>query len=290
MRTVIFSLALCLGILRAPAALADPVPPCADCAKQGWPVPLAPGPVRLALPSPDGSRLAVLGGPGVEERDHTVLVVERDCAGGLTQMAVLANDARYPVEPKELPARYVRLQWSPDGNWLYAAGGVYQMGKDKEGNLTAKRTRALPLPFLDFRFGPGDRGVAIEVPEARVRRARADGEELFTVTLNYVFVNRVRDLTQTINPPDLQMGYWVPKIWEGPPAVSWDAEGAAVLSYPFQKTFERFLPGKVREPVDAPPAFRSVLEGTKFETAGECSTRWELVSDNKADRIKLKVE
>jgi hypothetical protein len=280
-----------LGVLLlTPPARPEPVDPCADCAKKGWPVDLLPGTVRLALPSPDGSRLAILGGPGSQSRKHAVVVVARDCAAGIVQKITLTADAPFPEEPKELPVPYVRLQWSPDGEWLYALDGVYRITRDPQGNLAAKRTRTLPHPFLDFRFGPGDRVVAIEVPEARKRKARADGEELFTVTLNYVFVNRVRDLTQAITPPDRQMGFWVPRIWEGPPAVDWDTDGAAILAYPFEDFVERFLPGKVRGPAEVRPAPRVRLEGRRFETHGDCRTTWELAPDKTSDRIKVRIE
>ena len=144
---------------------------------------LAPGPLRLALPSPDGSRLAVIGGPGEEGREHTVFVVDGSCGGDSLRAVTLSRSAPYPKRPEEVPIDYLRLQWSPDGTLLYALGSVYQLREDG-GVLVARALRTVPKPVLDFRFGPADRAAGIGVREAR-RREDPQGQEAFCVIMEY---------------------------------------------------------------------------------------------------------
>jgi|GEM_PF-3861333 len=276
----------------SPTEVAEGVPPCDTCPEDGWPLRLAQGPFRTALLSPDGSLLAVYGGPGEAAREHTVVVLERRCPdGALVSRVVLSRSAPFVPEDPRVPAPLVRLAWSKDGRWLFAAGGVYRLGRDGEGRLTARRTRSVPGKFLDFRFGPGGKAVAVEMVDARRRQIRTGGQKGYAAHLAYMMVLPTRDTNLAIEPRDPRGAFWAVEEQGGPPAVQWEADGSILLRYPYLDTVERFLPGRRRDQVnDVRPEPRPKAGSGPFTVEGDCTTTWRLVSDDKAVRVFVSVE
>ncbi len=250
---------------------------------------LAPGPLRLALPSPDGSRLAVIGGPGRPDADHTVLVLERPCDRDTVRTVTVSTGARIPATPDEVPLDYLLLQWSPDGTKLFAAGSVYEL-RDEDGALLSKRLRAVPKPVFDFRFGPGKEAAGVAAVEARRRKVQAD-REAFVVTLEYAVYPLDRSLVLPIPPREKLGGFWVPEDWDQFPAVEWEADGGLLLFYPYRKITERYMRGKARDEVaDRRPSPRAEPGTGPFRFEEPCRIEWKLVSDKKSDRVKVKTK
>jgi hypothetical protein len=233
-------------------------------------------------------RLAVIGGPGEPGREHTVRVLERDCRGNLTQDVLVSGSAPFAEPPREMPAEFVRLAWSADGNWLYAPDGIYRFSPDEDGALRAERTRSLAERFLDFRFGgSANRAAAVRFVEARKRRTRSDGQENFTITVEYLFVHHTRELNLPIKPREEYGVYWIPDNWDGPPAVEVEPDGAMLIFYPMNAISERYRPPQAREAVDRMPAARAEAGSGPFETGGECPAVWWLETGKKGDRVKV---
>lgn len=247
---------------------------------------LAPGPLRLALPSPDGSRLAVIGGPGEEGREHTVFVVDASCGGDSLRSVTLSRSAPYPKRPEEVPIDYLRMQWSPDGTLLYALGSVYQLREDG-GVLVARALRTVPKPMLDFRFGPADRAAGIGVSEARRRKIR-EGEEAFCVIMEYAIYPFEGGLVVPIAPREKSGIAWVPDEYPDAPALEWERDGKLLIFYPYHYITERFEAGKERSEVkDLRPAPRAEPGMGPFKFSKPCSRTWKLVSDGRSDRVIL---
>ncbi len=247
---------------------------------------LAPGPLRLALPSPNGSRLAVIGGSGEEGREHTVLVVNGSCGGDSLRVVTLSRSAPYPRRPEDVPVDYLRLQWSPDGTRLYALGSVYEL-REEGGAPVARALRTVPKPVLDFRFGPGDRAAGIGVREARRREIRK-GEEAFCVIMEYAMYPLDGDLVAPIAPREKSGIAWVPGEYPDPPALEWEPDGKLLIFYPYHYITERFEAGKERSEVkDLRPTPRAEPGMGPFEFSRPCSRTWTLVSDGRSDRVIL---
>ncbi len=247
---------------------------------------LAPGPLRLALPSPDGSRLAVIGGPGEEGREHTVLVVDGSCRGDSLRVVTLSRSASYLNRPEEMPVDYLRLQWSPDGTHLYALGSVYRLREDG-GALVARALRTVPKPVLDFRFGPADRAAGIGVSEARRREVRK-GEQGFIVIMEYAIYALDGDLVIPIPPREKYGVAWLPKEYPDAPALEWEPDGKLLLFYPYHYITERFEAGKERDEIkDRRPTPRAEPGMGPFAFSKPCARTWTLVSDGRSDRVIL---
>ena len=263
-----------------------PLSPCEACAKDGWPVALSPGPIRIALPSPDGSMLAVLGGPGVPGRDHTVLVVGAACDSQPGWVLELSNGARWIEITEEIPVPLVRLAWSEDSKYLFAAGDVYQLTPTEFG-ISGKRLRSFDNPMLDFRFRQG-RAAMVEFLSGDIRQTRADGQENYTAHINYQLARLTREVNIPVSPREERAGLWTPNEMEGVPAVGWEDDGALLMYTPFESVTERFIPRKVREKVDIRIPARPMAGEGPFEAAEGCSGYWDLNISNKSDRVVWK--
>jgi hypothetical protein len=247
---------------------------------------LAPGPLRLALPSPDGTRLAVIGGSGEEGREHTVFVVDGPCGADSVRVVTLSRSASYPNRPDGLPVDYLRLQWSPDGTHLYAMGSVYRL-LEEGGALVARALRTVPKPVLDFRFGPADRAAGIGVREARRREVRK-GQEAFCVIMDYAIYPFGGDLVIPITPREKYGALWLPAENPDAPALEWEPDGKLLIFYPYHYITERFEAGKERSEVkDRRPAPRAEPGMGPFAFSKPCSRTWKLVSDGRSDRVIL---
>ncbi len=246
---------------------------------------LAPGTVRLALPSPDGTRLAVLGGSGDPAREHVVEVLEVDCKADTVRSVMVSRSARYLAAPDSIPAPYLQLQWSPDGSRLFAAGAVYAISSAGD-SLRSRLVRRVPKPVFDFRFGPGDRAAGVMVDGARTVEVTR-GRRALVISLAYALFPLDRPLVMPIAPREHYGGDWVPADWEGPPAVSFDPDGALLIFYPYHRVTERYLPGKARDAVagrrPAPPA----EAGTgPFRIKGSCVKSWTPEFSGTGDRVR----
>ena len=271
------------------AVLAGVLAPVADAgaAEEEILVRLAPGPLRLALPSPDGSRLAVIGGPGRPDADHTVVVVERTCDGDSVRVATLSRGARIEVAPEDVPLDYLLLQWSPDGQRLFAAGVVYEL-IEKNGELAGKVLRRVPRPVFDFRFGTGTKAAGVAAVEARTRPVQT-GREAFVVTLEYALYPLDKSLVNVIPPREKVGGFWVPEDWDQFPAVQWEEDGGLLLFYPYRMVTERYVQGKARDEIkDRRPAPRAEPGEGPFKFKDPCRIEWKLISDQKSSRVRIK--
>jgi len=279
-----------LSVAAFPARAADfdggVLPPCEDCGTDEWRIPLLPGDTRLALASPDGSRLVVLGGPGESGREHTVVVLERECGTKAPRGLVVSRSARFDVPPEELPVPFVNLAWSPDGSMLYAGGVIYRIDRDDAGLLVARKLREVKSPLLDFRFGAGDRAVAIKFVEGNVRQVRASGEKRYTVELEYALLVTGRTIDMPIPLRESLLSQWIVEE-EHPPSVAWDDDASVLLGFAYLDRNERFTPGGPREFVDRAPAPRELPGAGPFSFTEPCKTRWELRKDN---RVRLQVD
>jgi hypothetical protein len=247
---------------------------------------LAPGPLRLALPSPDGARLAVLGGSGEEGREHTVFVVDCPCGADSARVVTLSRSAPFPKRPDEAPIDYLRVQWSPDGTLLYALGSVYRL-QEEGGALTARALRTVPKPVLDFRFGPADRAAGIGVREARRREVRK-GQEAFCVIMEYAIYPFDGDIVIPITTREKFGALWLPEENPDAPVLEWEPDGKLLIFYPYHYITERFEAGKERSEVkDRRPAPRAEPGMGPFAFSKPCARTWKLVSDGRSDRVML---
>ncbi len=270
-----------LALLTPPGALA--------ASEFEVPVNLAPGPVRLALPSPDGTRLVVAGGPGVAGKEHTVMVVDLACGRDSARVVTLSRSAPYDPVPAGVPEDFLRLQWSPDGRRVYALGGVYEIS-EKEGALTGKLLRRTPKPLFDFRFGPGDdaAGVAMRYAEERqITRSRKG----FVVGIEYAMYPLDRELVIPIPPREKYGVAWITEEWPEPPILDYDADGRLLIFYPYHRITELYAPGGVRDEVkDRRPAPRPEPGLGPFRFKKPCSREWTLIADGKSDRVRVRFE
>lgn len=250
---------------------------------------LAPGPFRIALPSPDGTRLAVAGGPGVQGREHTVIVLDLACGRDSVRVATLSRSAPYDSLPARVPEDFVRLQWSPDGRRLFALGSVYEL-TDSGGALTGKLLRRVSKPLFDFRFGPGDEaaGVAMRYAEEKqITRSRRG----FVVALEYGMYPLDRNLVIPIPPREKYGEAWITAEWPDPPAVDFDRDGTLLIYYPYHRITERFAPGRTREEVkDRKPAPRAEPGLGPFAFKKPCRREWTLIADGRSDRVRVRFE
>jgi hypothetical protein len=253
------------------------------------PVPLAPGPLRLALPSPDGTRLVVAGGPGVQGREHTVIVLDLGCGRDSVRTVTLSRSAPYDTVPAGVPEDFVRLQWSPDGRRVFALGGIYEI-TDAGGALSAKLLRRTPKPLLDFRFGPGGgaAGVAMRYAEEKqITRSRRG----FVVGLEYAMYPLDRELVIPIPPREKYGAAWITREWPDPPALEFEGDGKLLIFYPYHKITERYAPGKVRKEVkNERPTPRPEPGLGPFTFKKPCRRAWTLIADGKSDRVRVRFE
>ncbi len=233
-----------------------------------------PGSYRLALPSPDGSRLAILAGSGEAGKPHTLVVVDRACDAEAARHIVLTEKAVFPKQPEKVPAEFLRLAWSGDGGNLFAAGVIYAMG-ERNGEFKFAEVYTLERPVFDFRFGLKGYSIGVEFVSAGVRET-STGDK-FIIELDYMRYRPSKKLAQPMDPREAASHLWVPKDWPDYPVVEWDEEGAMVFFYPYQQLTERMIPGKVRDEIkdyipDGPP---EAGEGP-FSVDGTCRVRWRL--------------
>ena len=248
---------------------------------------LAPGRLRLALPSPDGRRLAVLGGKGEAGPGHTVIVLDYPCGADSVRRLTVTRSASFTPTPPKVPTSYLALQWSPDGTRLFAAGVVYEITEDG-GKLAAKNLYTLERPVLDFRFGPGEKAAGVEVEYARVREIRR-GEQALVVKLAYRIYSLKQGIAAPVQAPEKYAIAWVPKEWPPPPAVSWEPDGGLLLFYPYHDRTEYLKPGKARRTIqDRRPSPRAEPGLGPFRFREPCDTEWTLLPGPPADRVRVK--
>jgi len=248
-------------------------------------VDLLPGDYLVALPSPDGARLAVIGGPGVAGREHTVVVVDLPCEGGEPRTATLSRSAPFAATPEDVPREFVILQWSADGTKLFAAGSVYGMS-ESEGALAGTKLFTIERPVFDFRFGQGETAAGVEFV-AKGRRTFKGGEK-FIIELQYTLYRLNHRLAQPIDPREKNGTLWAPVDWHDPPAVSWEPDGKLLIFYPYHAVTERYEPLKVREEVeDARPVPRAEWGKGPFKTEGGCRRTWRLVKEGTAVLVRI---
>ncbi len=253
------------------------------------PVPLAPGDFRIALPSPDGSRLAVMGGPGAAGREHTVLVVEGGCDAESLRVIPVSRSAAFVPAPEGVPMDFLRLQWSPEGDRLYAAGAVYAL-QEGEGEVSARKLRPVPLPVFDFRFGPGGKAAAVAFKSGKFQKISA-GRESFVIRLEYGLYPLDKGLVLPIPPRETYGAAWIPEDWPQEPSLQWEPGGTLLIHYPYHDLTERYAPGKTRDAVeDTAPAPRPEPGSGPFTFETPCRAAWTLVSAPGSDRVRLKLD
>ncbi|NNF06819.1 MAG: hypothetical protein HKN21_08660 [Candidatus Eisenbacteria bacterium] len=251
---------------------------------------LSPGDFRIASADPSGTRVAVLGGSGEEGDEHTLVVLAGDCEGP-KEMLTLSRSIQIVAAPKQaekVGATYVRLAWSPDGQYLYAPGAIFRLSQTKEG-LSFSKTRNAGSRYYDIRLGPAGRAIAVAEESARDRKS-TEGEVKFIIELQYLFLFLNREVDQPLKPKEQQGKFWNPALWTVAPSVAWEESGAVLLHYPRNDFTERFQPGKNREQVDGYPGPRIKASADKITVSGECLGTWELKSSSKATRLRWKAQ
>jgi hypothetical protein len=263
--------------------------PCHECASAGWPVSLLPGELRMALPSPDGTRLAVFGGPGTPGREHTVLVLQRDCGGRITHLARVSGSAVYREPPVEIPALFITLRWSDDGNYLFAGDSAYRLALDENGELRVDRLRTFREPFFDIRFGPKSRAAGVAYLDSEWKVVHRGESEDYLVTMEYRFMSLNREIDSTIQPKEKFGKFWI--VSEGdPPALQWRDDGSLLVFYPLNSISETIVPGGARKVLrDVRPQPAPEPGAGPFRYAEPCPGEWRLASDDSGDRVHLVV-
>lgn len=260
------------------------VPTSAPAATVVEPLTLPAGDLRLALPAPTGTRLAILAGTGVAGSPHTVLVVDHPCEGSPTRTLVVRTDASWVPQPDRVPQDILRLQWSDDGTQLYAAGTVFSL-REAEGELVADELMKIEQPLLDLRFGAKNTAAGVEFVKAE--EWTNGPEPKWVITVAYNLYRLSRGATQTISPREDRGIYWVPLDWGDGPTVTWDGD-ALLIYYPFHTVTERFVPGKTRDALDMKRPDGPPLASTgPFKLKEPCRITWKLTRQDAVDALEI---